>query len=135
MPLAAIGTSRTSGNVRLEFAKWAKADIDQVARRFGLRRRPRSRGVSEAKNAKLGRKIGSRERDELFDSVSCRLRDARPHPGERACKMLPANSNGRARVSKDEDERTGAPSCFETHRSVLCRGSSCGRVALRCSSA
>ena len=26
-----IGTSRTSENVRLESAKWAKADIDQVA--------------------------------------------------------------------------------------------------------
>src|SRR5262245_13837216 len=28
---AAFGTSRTSGDVRLESAKWAKADIDQVA--------------------------------------------------------------------------------------------------------
>ena len=30
-----------------------------------------------------------------------------------------ANSNARARVSKDEDERLGLPSCFETHRSAL----------------
>jgi hypothetical protein len=37
---------------------------------------------------------------------------------ERACEMLPPIRNRRARVSKDEDERTGAPSCFETHRSV-----------------
>jgi hypothetical protein len=26
-----IGTSRTSGDVRLKSAKWAKADVDQVA--------------------------------------------------------------------------------------------------------
>src|SRR5215469_2859331 len=32
-----------------------------------------------------------------------------------------ANSNGRARVSKDEDERLGLPSCFETHRSACAR--------------
>ena len=31
---AGYGTSRTSGDVRLESAKWAKADIDQVRRRF-----------------------------------------------------------------------------------------------------
>jgi len=30
-----------------------------------------------------------------------------------------ANSNVRARVSKDEDERLGAPSCFETPRLAL----------------
>jgi len=30
-----------------------------------------------------------------------------------------ANSNARARVSKDEDEPMCAPSCFETHRSAL----------------
>jgi hypothetical protein len=29
--MSLIGTSRTSGDVRLESAKWAKADIDQVA--------------------------------------------------------------------------------------------------------
>jgi hypothetical protein len=32
-----------------------------------------------------------------------------------------ANSNARARVSKDEDEPLHAPSCFETHRSALRR--------------
>jgi formylmethanofuran dehydrogenase subunit D len=36
------GTSRTSRNVRLESAKWGKADIDQVARRFALRCGPRA---------------------------------------------------------------------------------------------
>jgi hypothetical protein len=35
---------------------------------------------------------------------------------ERLCKREP-----RARVSKDEDEQSGLPSCFETHRSVLRR--------------
>lgn len=29
-----------------------------------------------------------------------------------------ANANVRARVSKDEDESVGVPSCFETSRSV-----------------
>jgi hypothetical protein len=29
-----------------------------------------------------------------------------------------ANANARARVSKDEDERPNAPSCFETPRSA-----------------
>jgi len=28
---SALGTSRTSGDVRLESANWVKADIDQVA--------------------------------------------------------------------------------------------------------
>ena len=30
-PMSVAGTSRTSGDGRLESAKWAKADIDQVA--------------------------------------------------------------------------------------------------------
>ena len=29
--MTAVGTFRTSADVRLESAKWAKADIDQVA--------------------------------------------------------------------------------------------------------
>jgi hypothetical protein len=29
--MSPYGTSRTSGDVRLESAKWAKADIDEVA--------------------------------------------------------------------------------------------------------
>jgi hypothetical protein len=44
---------------------------------------------------------------------------ARPHPEERAGWSGPAKSNGRTRVSKDEDGRLGSPSCFETHRSAL----------------
>jgi hypothetical protein len=32
-----------------------------------------------------------------------------------------ANANARARVSKDEDERPSAPSCFETHAQLTRR--------------
>jgi hypothetical protein len=55
----------------------------------------------------------------LFEIVSRALRDARPHPEERACRRSVANSKPRTRVSKDEDEPVRAPSCFETHRSGL----------------
>src|SRR5262245_50188543 len=48
---------------------------------------------------------------------------ARPHPEERACSRAFANSNERARVSKDEDgadlgsaRELSTPSCFETAR-------------------
>src|SRR5262245_59023758 len=51
--------------------------------------------------------------------VNFAARDARPHPEERACRKSPANLQARARVSKDEDERLGSPSCFETHRSAF----------------
>src|SRR5262249_25281117 len=50
---------------------------------------------------------------------SSAVRAGRPHPEERACRKSSANSNARARVSKDEDERLGSPSCFETHRSAF----------------
>src|SRR5437868_10497518 len=43
----------------------------------------------------------------------------RPHPEERVRRKGAAGSNGRARVSKDEDEPAYSPSCFETHRSAL----------------
>jgi len=32
--------------------------------------------------------------------------------------MRAGKANGRARVSKDQDEKVVAPSCFETHRSA-----------------
>src|SRR5262249_60333587 len=54
--------------------------------------------------------------------VNCEVRDARPHPEERACRRRSANSNVRTRVSKDEDEQVHAPSCFETHRSATMLG-------------
>jgi hypothetical protein len=50
--------------------------------------------------------------------VSSAVRDARPHPEERAGRRRSANAKPRTRVSKDEDERLGLPSCFETHRSA-----------------
>jgi hypothetical protein len=59
-----------------------------------------------------------REREGLFDIVSCATRDVRPHPEERARRRSSTNSNARTRVSKDEDEQSGVPLCFETHRSA-----------------
>ena len=50
---------------------------------------------------------------------SSAVRAARPRPEESACQRRSTNSKARARVSKDEDERLGLPSCFETHRSAL----------------
>jgi hypothetical protein len=41
---AAIGTFRTSQDVRLESAKWGKADLDQVAVRSSFNPRPREAG-------------------------------------------------------------------------------------------
>src|SRR5262245_13771407 len=55
----------------------------------------------------------------LWTSWSGLRRDPRPHPEERARRNGAADSNGRARVSKDEDERMYWPSCFETHRSAF----------------
>src|SRR5262249_37660077 len=80
-----------------------------------------------SKVANPGRRNAPRERDRLFDMVSCERRDARPHPEERARRRRSANferacarleglilrsahvedvrqtSNARARVSKDEE--------------------------------
>src|SRR5262249_13398727 len=76
---------------------------------------------------------------------SSAVRAGRPHPEERACRKSSANSNARARVSKDEERaigfalmlrdasqriwaveapallrmRTAAPSCFETRRGAF----------------
>src|SRR5262249_48078915 len=69
-----------------------------------------------------GAENAPRERDGLFDMVNCEVRDARPHPEERACRRRSANSNLRTRVSKDEDEQVHSPSCFETHRSATMLG-------------
>jgi len=58
------------------------------------------------------------EENWLFDIVSCGLCDARPHPEERACETVPPT---RKRVRASRRMRTksvGAPSCFETPRSV-----------------
>src|SRR6516225_10724713 len=93
-------------------------------------------GVSEAKLQTPGAKNAPRERDGLFDIVSWTEMRCCPHPEERACASASAESNARARVSKDEDVRLGSPSCFETHRSAAeAVGASMLPFALRCSSA
>jgi hypothetical protein len=78
-----------------------------------------STGVSEAKRQSPDAAMRARERDGLFDIVKNAAGDVRPHPEERARENLSANSNVRARVSKDEDEQSSSPSCFETHRSAV----------------
>jgi hypothetical protein len=79
-------------------------------------------GVSEAKRQNPDAAMRARERDGLFEMVkNARAGDVRPHPEECAREKLSANSNARARVSKDGDERLPAHSCFETHRSALRR--------------
>src|SRR5262249_52679980 len=104
-----------------------------------------------SKVANPGRRTAPRERDWLFDIVSCEVRDARPHPEERTRRRRSANferacarleglilrsarvedvrqtSNARARVSKDEAEQVHAPSCFETRRSGAMTGRSSAR--------
>jgi hypothetical protein len=75
-----------------------------------------STGVSEAKRQSPDAAMRARERDGLFDMVKNAAGDARPHPEERAREKLSANSNARARVSKEQDEPVGAPACFETLR-------------------
>src|SRR5215468_5284329 len=67
--------------------------------------RPPSIRVSEARMQTPGAENAPRERWRLFDMVNCAARAARPHPEERACRRRSANSNGRTRVSKDEDGR------------------------------
>ena len=71
-----------------------------------------------SKVANPGRKTAPRERDGLFDIVSCLKLDARPHPEERACQRPAPHSSARARVSKGEGGHGMQPSCFETHRSA-----------------
>jgi len=56
--------------------------------------------------------------------VSYAVRDARPHPEERACASASANSNAHARVSKDEDGHRTAP--HASRRIAALRGG--GRV-------
>src|SRR5262249_40371983 len=75
------------------------AEHPNVSRRSA---HPSMRG-ERSKVANPGRKNAPRERDGLFDIVSCEVRDPRPHPEERACASAPATSNARAHVSKDED--------------------------------
>src|SRR5262249_3601347 len=48
-------------------------------------------GVSEGKSQTPDAENAPRERDGLFEIVSCELRDARPHPEERARRRRSAN--------------------------------------------
>jgi hypothetical protein len=66
-----------------------------------------------------GAENAPRERDGLFDIVSWTERDAVLILRSAHAEENPQSTNGRARVSKDEDEPMCAPSCFETHRSAL----------------
>ncbi len=75
-------------------------------------------GVSEARMRNPGRRKCAAGRRRAVCMVSSAVRDARPHPEERAGRRRSANAKPRTRVSKDEDERLGLPSCFETHRSA-----------------
>jgi len=68
----------------------------------------------------------ARERDGLFDMVSSAIRDARPHPEERARRGSAANANVRARVSKDEDGH-----CTRPHASRRIAARHGGRKDLR----
>ena len=72
-----------------------------------------------SKDANPGRKSAPRERDGLFEIVSWTERDAVLILRSAHAEENPQSTNGRARVSKDEDEPMCAPSCFETHRSAL----------------
>ena len=76
-------------------------------------------GVSEAKLQTPGAENAPRERDGLFEIVSWTERDAVLILRSAHAEENPQSTNGRARVSKDEDEPMCASSCFETHRSAL----------------
>src|SRR5215831_12957898 len=102
--------------------------------------------VSAATMQTPGAENAPRERDGLFEIVSCERRDARPHPEERARRKASANSEGpcacleglilrsahpgklpqtpkaRARVSKDGDDPVHAPSCFRRIAAQRCWG-------------
>ena len=67
--------------------------------------------------------------------VNCAVRDARPHPQERACRRGSANLLARTRVSKDEDERLGSPHASRRIAARVGCGGVCARDVLRCSSA
>jgi hypothetical protein len=82
---------------------------------------PSIRG-DRSKGAKARARKTRRGNEEVCVVSNRCTRGARPHPEERAFRRHSANSNARARVSKDEDEPPIAPSCFETHRSALSAG-------------
>src|SRR5262249_10322215 len=71
-------------------------------------------GMEEIPNLQKNRKIQGSDQPARAAAtgravcmVSFAARDARPRPEERVCRKSSADSNARARVSKDEDERLG----------------------------
>jgi hypothetical protein len=70
----------------------------------------------------------------LRSTVSSVVGDARPRPEERACPRRCANSNGRTRVSKDEDGHGVGPHASRRIAAHLGSGSACASVVLRCTS-
>jgi hypothetical protein len=106
------------GNSCVILAYLRKLGTTPARRRLSAIRPPLDSG-ERSNGAKPGRKTcAAGTRYVLFDIVSCAVTHARPHPEERACRRRSAKSNARARVSKDEDERLGLPSCFETTSAV-----------------
>ena len=125
-----------SAFTRVFDARWRTPRVFRRAPERLSALRPSLGSGERSKVANPGRKNAPRERDGLFDIVRWLKRETRPHPEERACASASAESNARARVSKDEDVRLGSPSCFETHRSAAeAVGASMLPFALRCSSA
>jgi hypothetical protein len=107
-----------SAFTRVFDARWRAPRVFRRApERFSALRPPLSPG-ERSKGANPGRKNASRERDGLFDIVSCLKLDAHPHPEERACQRPAPHSSARARVSKGEGGHGMQPSCFETHRNA-----------------
>ena len=65
----------------------------------------------------------------MTDNGSATSRElGRPHPEERGCVSAPANSNERARVSKDEDGPRGSPHASRRIAARLGWGGACARV-------
>ena len=109
------GASQAPGTPRYGVPHGCSAEHPNVSRRSA---HPSIR-VGEAKVQAPGAENAPRERDGLFDIVSWLKRDAVLVLRSAHAEENPQSTNGRARVSKDEDEPMCALSCFETHRSAL----------------
>jgi hypothetical protein len=117
---ASLGAWRAAAKARsrASFTRYGTPHGCRCTRTFlGAPPTPRF-GVSEAKLQNPGRRKCVAGRRRAVCMASSAVRDARPHPEERAGRRRSANAKPRTRVSKDEDVRLGLPSCFETHRSA-----------------
>src|SRR6516225_7064750 len=65
--------------------------------------------------------LRSAHAEDVRQTSNARARVSRPHPEERACWKTSANSEGRARVSKDEDEPV-RPHASRRIAAQRCRG-------------